>query len=302
VPRATTLLATAALTLAGTAGGLAAAPSSYAASSPSTITIGNQGFGEDEIVADIYADVLQAHGFKTSIKSTTGRNQVIAALAAGQVDVEPDYAGSLLVSLNPKATKQATSLSTDVPGLKRALAKDKATVLNPSKALDTNVFVVLRRTASKYHLSTLSSLKSVAPQLVFGAPPECPRYYYCLPGLKAVYGLKFKNFVATDEAGPEAVADLKSGKVQVVELFSSNGDLLQNKDFVALADNKHLEPADYMIPVVRKAVAGAVAAPLNAADAKLTTAQLEQLNIDYNNHEDPATVASGWVKKEGLVK
>lgn len=303
MPRATTLLATAALTLAGTAGGWAAAPSSFAATSPATIVIGNQGFTEDNVVADIYADVLQHAGYKTSIKSTTGRSQVISALAAGQVDIEPDYAGSLLVSLKPKDTKRATQLSTDVPALKAALAADKATVLEPSHALDTNVFVVLKKTASQYHLSTLSSLAPVASKLTFGAPPECPSYYYCIPGLKKVYGISFGHFVPTDEAGPIAVGDLKSGKVQVVELFSSNGDLLENTDFKALTDNKHLEPADYMIPVIRKAVdTSAVAKPINAVDAKLNTSQLEKLNIDVSSkHQPPATVASNWLKSEGLA-
>lgn len=301
MPRATTLLATAALTLAGAAGGLAAAPSSYAASSSMSITIGAVNFPEDVIVADIYADVLQHAGYKTNVVSSTGRPEVIAAVKAGQVDLEPDYAGSLLVYLKPKDTKQATRITTDVPALKAALKADNATVLDPSTALDTNVFVVTKATAAKYHLSTLSSLKAVAPTFNFGAPPECEGYYYCLGGLQKVYGLKFKSFVKTDEAGPEAVADLKNGRVQVVELFSSNGELIQNPSFVALTDNKHLEPADDVIPVVRTADdTAAVSGPINAVSKKLTTPQLEQLNISYNKSHNYTHVASNWVSKEGL--
>lgn len=303
MPRATTLLATAALTLAGTAGGWAAAPSSYAANAKaSTIVIGNEGFPEDNVVADMYADVLQHAGFKTTTKSTTGRPEVVKALEAGQIDLAPDYAGSLLVFLEPKDTKQATQVKTDLPALRAALAAHGATVLQPSTALDTNVFVVTKQTASKYHLSTLSSLKSAAPQLSFGAPPECPTYFYCIPGLQKVYGIKFKAFVQTDEAGPIAVGDLKNGKVQVVELFSSNGDLLQNPDFVALKDNKHLEPADYMIPLVRKSVdSGALSKALNALDAKLTTSALEKLNIEVASNHNETGDASKWLKSQGLI-
>ena len=114
--------------------------------------------------------------------------------------------------MNPKDKAKATRISTDIPALKAALAADGGTVLNPSTALDTNVFVVEKKTATTYHLTTLSSLKDSASKLVFGAPPECPTYSYCLPGLKAVYGLSFKSFVATDESGPIAVADLKTAR------------------------------------------------------------------------------------------
>lgn len=303
MPRATTLLAAAAMTLAGTAGAWATAPSSQAASTKPTITIGAEGFSEDVLVADMYQDVLNHAGYPTSVKDFTGGRPVaIGAIKAHQLDLVPDYAGSLLVYLNPKDTAQATQISTDVPALRSALAADGATALNPSTALDTNVFVVTKATASKYGLSTLSSLKASAPKLVLGAPAECTKYYYCLPGLKAVYGLRFKSFLATDEAGPIAVSDLKSGRVQVVELFSSTGTLIQNPSFVALTDNKHLEPADYIIPVIAKSVdTSPVAKALNAVSAKLTTDQLETLNIDVDNHQATTTVAQNWLIKEGLL-
>ena len=302
MPRATTLLATAALTLAGTAGGWAAAPSYSAAAAMPTISIGATNFSEQVIVADLYSDVLQHAGFKTTVHTGGTRAAVEPALAKGDIDLYPDYAGSLLVFLKPKDTKQATQLSTDVPALKSALAPSGATVLTPSKALDTNVFAVTKATAAKYHLTTLSSLKKEAPQLVFGAPAECTTYYYCLPGLQKVYGLKFKSFVSTDEAGPIAVADLKNGKVQVVELFSSNGAVVEN-GFVQLVDNRHLEPADFVTPVIRKSVdTQAVAKALNAMDAKLTTVQLEHLNIDFSSkHQPEATIASNWLKSQGLT-
>jgi osmoprotectant transport system substrate-binding protein len=302
VPRATPLFAIAALTLAGTAGGWAAASGSPAAAATTTISIGATNFSEQVIVADLYSDVLQHAGFKTTVHTGGTRAAVEPALAKGDIDLYPDYAGSLLVFLKPKDTKQATQVSTDVPALKAALAPHGATVLPPSKALDTNVFAVTKATASKYHLTTLSSLAKVAPQLVFGAPSECTTYYYCLPGLKQVYGLKFKSFVSTDEAGPIAVADLKNGKVQVVELFSSNGAVVQN-GFVQLVDNKHLEPADFLIPVIRKSVdTPAVAKALKAMDTKLTTVQLEKLNIEFTSkHVPEATIASKWLKSQGLT-
>jgi osmoprotectant transport system substrate-binding protein len=127
-------------------------------------------------------------------------------------------------------------------------------------------------------------------------PPECPTFAGCEPGLKKVYGLNFAGFKSLDEAGPLSVAALKNGEVQVVELYSSTGQVSSN-NFVALTDNKHLEGADYIVPVIRKSVdTSGVAKALNEIDAKLTTSAIEKLNLDVTSkQEQPAAVAQSWV-------
>jgi len=309
-----TLVALSALTLAGAlsapAAAAAASPASRApsaayqgAASLPTIVIGSENFTEETILGSLYNDVLQHAGFKTQLRSGLGGRPILdKALADKAIDLFPDYAGSLLVYLQPNAGTQATQLSTDLPALKKALASQGATVLDPAPAIDTNAFAVTKATALKYKLSTLSSLASAAPKLIFGAPAECPTYYYCLPGLEKVYGLHFKSFLPIGESGPAAAAYLKNNRVQVAEFFSSDGTILTN-GFVALSDNKHLEPADYIIPVIRQQFdTPAVAAALNGMSKKLTTDALSQLNIDVNiNHDDPATVASQWLKSQGLI-
>jgi osmoprotectant transport system substrate-binding protein len=308
-----TLVALSALTLAGalcgSAATAAAAPASRAqaapraASSLPTIVIGSENFTEETILGNLYNDVLRHAGFKTQLRSGLGGRPIVdKALASKALDLFPDYAGSLLVYLNSKAGTKATQLSTDIPALKMALASQGATVLDPAPAIDTNAFAVTKATASKYKLTTLASLAPVASKLVFGAPAECPTYYYCLPGLEKVYGLHFKNFEPIGESGPTAAAYLKNNRVQVAEFFSSDGTILTN-GFVTLTDNKHLEPADYIIPVIRKQFdIPAVAAALNGMSKKLTTDALSQLNIDVGvNHQDPAKVAAQWLKSQGLM-
>jgi osmoprotectant transport system substrate-binding protein len=272
-------------------------------SSSKTVIIGSTNFSEQLIVAHLYADVLDHAGVQTQLESGLGtREAVEPALAHGQLDLYPEYAGTLLLFLNSKDTTQANDVTTAVPALKHELAKVGATVLQPAPAIDTNVFVVTKATATKYHLTTVSDLKSVASQLTLGAPPECPQRPTCLLGLESVYGLHFKGFTATDEAGPITVSALKSGEVQVAELFSSDGNAVEN-GFVELTDNKHLQPADHLIPVIRNSVDSAtVSTALNGLSAKLTTVQLSDLNIKVNvDHDDPATVAQKWLVAEGLT-
>lgn len=269
-----------------------------------TITIGSTNFEEQTIVANLYGDMLQHAGYQVKVEPALGtRAVVVPALESGQIDLEPDYAGSLVDYLNSGTTSPAaTKLSTAIPFLKSHLSHYGVTVLNASSALDTDVFVVTKATAKKDHLTTISSLKPYAKKFTLGGPPECPKFAGCLPGLEKTYGLHFAGFKSLDEAGPLSVAALKNGEVQVVELFSSNGAVLENH-FVALTDNKHLEGATYIIPVIRKSVDTAgVAKVLNKLSSKLSTSEIEKLNIEVTTKkEQPATVAKAWLTLKGLI-
>jgi osmoprotectant transport system substrate-binding protein len=283
--------------------GIPAALSSAATSTP-TIIIGSTNFEEQAIVSNLYGDVLSHAGYSVTVEPALGtRAVVVPALEQGQLDLEPDYAASLLAFLNGGVAEAAGSnIKLAVPADKKFLAKFGATVLNPAPAIDTNVFVVTKATAKKYNLTTISSLKAVASKLVLGGPPECPQNALCEPGLKKVYGLHFKSFKSLDEAGPLSVAALKNGEVQVVELFSSDGNVVSN-NFVALTDNKHLEGADQIIPVIRNSVdTPGVAKVLNALSAKLTTVQISKLNLLVTaEKENPVTVAARWLQQQGLT-
>ncbi len=176
-------------------------------------------------------------------------------------------------------------------------------MLPAAKALDTNVFAVTKSTANKDHLSTLSSLKPFASKLTLGGPPECPTFAGCEPGLKKVkYGLNSRRVQVASTRPARSVwqPSRTCGEVQVVELFSSDGNVVSN-NFVALTDNKHLEGADYIVPVIRKSVnTSGVASVINKINAKLTTTAISKLNLDVTSkQQQPAAVAQTWVSSVG---
>jgi osmoprotectant transport system substrate-binding protein len=282
---------------------LAGCSSSTPTAAKPVIKIGATNFEEQEIVANLYGDVLTHAGYKVKVESALGtRAVVVPAIEHGQIDLEPDYAASLLGYLHGgKPQPAGTQITTAIAADKAALSSSGVTVLPASSALDTNVFAVTKATAAKDHLTTISSLAPYASKLVLGGPPECPTFAGCEPGLESVYGLHFSSFKSLDEAGPLSVAALKNGEVQVVELFSSDGNVVSN-NFVALTDDKHLEGADYIVPVIRKSVDTApVAAALNSLDQKLTTDAISQLNLDVTaKKEQPAAVAKAWLTSVGL--
>ncbi len=150
--------------------------------------------------------------------------------------------------------------------------------------------------------SSSGSSGDVASQFILGGPPECPKQPYCKPGLEKTYGLKFKQFVPLDVGGPQTVADIKSGKVQIGELFSTD-PVIADSGFVPLIDDKHLQPAGNIVPVIRKdANSPTVAKLLNAVSAKLTTdkitALVRQVSIEK---KDAADVAKSFLDDEGLL-
>jgi len=141
---------------------------------------------------------------------------------------------------------------------------------------------------------------TVASQMVFGAPPDCPTNPFCEIGLKNTYGIEFKEVKKLDFGGPLTVSGLKSGAIQVGELFSSS---IYDPDFAVLVDDKHLQAADNLVPLIRADVdTPAVDAILNSVMAKLTTDNLLAMNKEYDvDKKDPAVIAQDFIDANGLM-
>jgi glycine betaine/choline ABC-type transport system substrate-binding protein len=143
----------------------------------------------------------------------------------------------------------------------------------------------------------------IASEFVLGGPPECPDRPFCLVGLQETYGLQFKQFVPLDTGGPLTIEALKGGQIQIGLLFTSDPAISAN-DFVPLQDDKQLQRADNLVPVVRQEVLTAnpgVADVLNAAMAKLSQAELMKLNAAVTIEQKPtADVARDWIAAQGF--
>jgi osmoprotectant transport system substrate-binding protein len=154
-----------------------------------SITVGSTNFGEQEIVAELYAQVLESAGADVSKSLKLGNREVVApALEKGDIDLYPEYVGSYTSFLDPNATipSDTDEAVTQLEGL----AEAKGVVFGaPAPAEDKNGFVVTRSTADKYDLTKVSDLAGVSDELVLGGPPECPERPYCAVGLRDVYGL-----------------------------------------------------------------------------------------------------------------
>jgi osmoprotectant transport system substrate-binding protein len=271
-----------------------------------TITMGSTNFSEQLVVAELYAQALEAAGYTITRKFNLGSREIVApALASGQIDMYPEYLASYLTFLSNDPTKASADPPKTYAALQAAAKAKNVTALPYAPAQDQNGFVVTQAIAGKYRLSKISDLAAVNNQLVLGGPPECPQRPFCLQGLEQVYGLKFKDFKALDTGGPLTVAALQGRQIDVGELFTSDAAIVAN-NFVLLQDDKGLQLSDNLVPVVRTSIVSQAPADfatiVNGVSAKLTTSELTGLNKQVGlDKKDPKDVAGPWLKTQGLV-
>lgn len=267
------------------------------------ITVGVSGaFAENQIVAEMYAQVLEDAGYNVERQMDIGTREVSqAALDKGEIDVVPEYLTSLQLFLDKDA--EAGSDVDATAGNIRALVKDRGLVLlNPSGANDTNAIVVAEKTAADRNLEKVSDLGPIAGELIFGGPPECPERPLCAIGLKDKYGIEFKEFKPLDSGGALTVAALEGGEIDVALLFSTSS-VIKAKNFVVLEDDKQLQAADNITPLARDEIlTDEVEELLNAVSEKLTTENITELNAKVElDKQEPEDVAREFLEDEGLL-
>ena len=269
-----------------------------------TITVASFNFAESVLLAELYGQALRSAGFRVELALDLGAREFVQpALQRGLVELVPEYAGSALEFVAGNGSASADERATH-RALARAMASRGLTVLAASPAQDRNGIVVTSETATRFDLHTISDLRPVASQMAFGGPPECPERPLCLEGLASLYGLRFKSFVPLDEGGALTVAALQAGQVQAALLFTSDGQI-DAHGFVLLKDDRHLQPAENVTPIIRTDVLARfgprVGEVTNEVSAALTTDDLQRLNREVAAGEASAAVAAGWLAERGIT-
>ena len=258
-----------------------------------TITIGGFKFSEGSVLAELYGQALQHDGYTVNFKLNLGSREVVApAIKSKQIDLYIGYAATDLEFYNGGAGEATGDAAATTSKLNSHLQSFSMAALTPSSAVDQNAFAMTKANAQKFNATKLSDLAPIGGQLVLGAGPECPQRPFCQPGLQNTYGIHFKEFKALDTDGPLTRAAFANGSIQVGLVFSSDADLNQ-LNLMVLQDDKHLEAADNVVPIVRTQVAtDEVKKVLNAVSAGLTTDELVQLNSQVQLQHQDADVAT----------
>ncbi|MEX3652394.1 ABC transporter substrate-binding protein [Mycolicibacterium fortuitum] len=268
-----------------------------------TVTVGSADFPESKILAEIYAQALEANDFQIRRQFGIGsRETYVPAVQDHSIDLIPEYTGNLLQYFDAEAT--ATTPDEVLIALFKALPGDLS-ILSPSPAEDKDTLAVTAATAQRWSLKTIADLAAHSAEVKVGAPSEFQTRQTGLVGLKARYGLDIApaNFVAiSDGGGPATVQALNSGAVTAANIFSTSPAIVQHH-LVPLGDPENVFLAANVVPLVAsQKMSNELKTVLDAVSAKLTTEALIELNtaVEGNAGVDPDEAAGKWIKDNGF--
>ncbi|GHB69268.1 glycine/betaine ABC transporter substrate-binding protein [Streptomyces cirratus] len=277
------------------------------------LVIGAAGFTESNVLAELYSQVLRNAGYSTSVTTVNNRELYEPSLEKGEIDVVPEYAATLAEFLNAKvngkdAPKDKPVASSDAAATTAALEKLATPlglkVLPAGSAVDQNAFAVTKEFAAKNNLKSLSDLGKSGLKVKIAAGDECAVRPFCQPGLEKTYGISVSGIDPKGVGTPQAKQAVKDGVDQLV-LTTTTDATLGNYGLVLLDDDKKLQNADNVLPVVNAEDAGSpeVAAALDRLTKTLTTADLVDLNRKVDaERAKAADVAKEYLQSKGLLK
>lgn len=262
-----------------------------------SVKVGSADFPESALLAEIYAQALEAKGMTVTRQFNIGsRETYLKAISGGEVDVLPEYSGTLLTFFDKNA--KVTQPDEVYAALQKAVPQG-LTVLDKSAAEDKDSIAVTKETADAWSLKAIPDLTAHQAELTLGAPAEFKTRQRGLVGLKSVYNVVPKEFRPLQSQA--AVEALKNGQVKAANIFSTDPSIAAD-GFVVLDDPQSLFGSDNVVPLVRQEKADTVKAALNPVAAKLDTTSLanmvKQVVVDK---KDASEVAKTWLASAGLA-
>ncbi len=273
-----------------------------------SLTIGSKNFPEQEILGEIYTQALAAAGFKAKSDLSLGSETVaLKTLKSGQISGYPEYASTALTSffgLEPEEVPADANEAWEKANAE--FEKEGLEAFEPTPFASANAVGLLKTTAEKYHLKTISDLEGVSEKLSLYGSPECRQRIDCLAGLEKLYGLKFKEFKPVDISLRYTV--LEKGQADLSILFTTDPQLAAEKEkFVILEDDKKVFPAGNIIFVTQKKVAEEAGPDyektiLNVQKG-LTLPVMQELDARVElEKETPKAAATAYLEAAGYVE
>ncbi len=287
--------------LFGAAAMLAAGPGVAA----DTIVVGGKNFTEQQLMAEITAQLLEAKGFDVDRRAGMGSAVLRQAQEQGQVDVYWEYTGTSLINYNKIEERMSPQETYDK--VKELDAKVGLVWLEPSAANNTYALAMNEKEAEELGIASLSDLAKAineGKKLTLASNAE---WYARADGLKPMqeaYGFEFgRANVKRMDSGLTYQA-LKEDQVDVALVFATDGRI-PAFNFRVLQDDRSYFPAYALTPVVRKDTLDKhpeLTDLLNALSAKLDDQTMAKLNasvdVERKTIED---AAKGFLEEQGLI-
>jgi osmoprotectant transport system substrate-binding protein len=263
------------------------------------VRIASFDFVESELLAELYAQVLEAADIPVIRLGVVGPREIVApALELDRVDLVPEYLGTALRYFGDTADPDVVdSTQSSSRALQQLLTPRGLVVLDAAAAQNSNAIVVTSEFAAEGNIVTISDLTERSTELRLGGPVECPDRPLCLLGLSEVYGLEFAEFVPQQSVALTVEA-LRRDEIEVGVAFTTSPEL-DDDAFTVLDDDRGLQPSENVVPMIRRSALDRwgpqLDNALNAFSATLTTDQLRAMNRRVADETSPAEIAAAWL-------
>ena len=279
------------------------------------IIIGSQQYYSNEIIAELYAQMLEKAGLTVTRQYQIGQREVyLPELEAGKIHVIPEYGGNLLEYYSKTAGSGSPSTATGIATPSRAASDTTSiqdtllttlprslTVLTPAEATDQDSLTVTRATAQAHSLTSIADLASLGRPITIAANSEFTTRPYGPEGLKAVYGVEASVTPVEDSGGPLTVKALTDGTVDVADIYSSD-PVIQTQDLVVLSDPQMLILPQNVTPLVSASLPAIAVTAINRVSALLTPDELRALNQRSTGEGlSSKVIATDWLTSKKLL-
>jgi osmoprotectant transport system permease protein len=209
------------------------------------LRIGSKKFTESVILGEMLAALCRsAREPAVHLREMGGTRYVYDALVARQIDIYPEYTGTI----REEIFAGADLLSLDA--MRRALAERGLVMSEPLGFNNTYALAVRPETAERLQLKTISDLTR-HPELTLGFGNEFMDRGDGWPALKRHYGLPQRSVHGMDH--DLAYAQLDVGAIDVMDVYSTDAKI-ERYDLVLLEDDKTFFPRYEAVLLYRAAL------------------------------------------------
>ena len=272
------------------------------------VVVASKPFGESYIVAEMFAQLLEARGIRVERKPGLGTTEIVfAAIRTSAVDVYPEYTGTGLLAIlhdTLPAETLADPRRVYMHVANESAARHRVRWLPPLGFQNTFALAVRRDTATRYRLRTLSDLAREAKHLTAGFTPDFIGRPDGLEGLARVYGDGIRPGAIKPLLPALKYEALAGGAVDVIDGYSTDG-LIARHGLVVLEDDRNFFPPYEAAAVLspRAAARTDVVAALTLLSGRIGEETMRALNRRVEvDGEDVAKVAASALRDLGLTK
>jgi len=198
------------------------------------VTVGSKAFPESWILGEALAGRMRAEGVPdVDHRHNLGGTEIVyQALRAGDIDVYPEYTGTILeVILHAPRTMSPAEM-------RAALAREGIGMSEPLGFNDSYALAVPAAVQKRYGLRTISDL-ATHPDLRLGLTHEFLGRSDGYPGLASHYGLTMPHVLGIEHE--LAYAALASGRIDVTDIYTTDAQI-QRLGLAVLEDDRRFFP------------------------------------------------------------